>query len=247
MSDDYSKDKLMDDMNETDPDWSKKNIRKRQVAHGATPSDEDDWSKNRLFLDGVGISPTTTTSTTTTSSTTASTSSTTTSTSPTLPFSLVVGDPPPPATGPWAQNWIPTPKPPHFDTVDDGTLDPPADVDYITAVGGAPVVEHLTIGAPSTPGGTYTTAVLTLRMQSANPADTVVVDMFDSSGAPLALPKAGPFIFANSGPGFENVQQPIPLVGPSGDPAITNGVIELVYTPGPAGPIDVTDIRIEWV
>ncbi len=77
MSDDYSKDKLMDDMSETDPDWSKKNIKARQDAHGATPS-EDDWSKDKIVDDGTGISPTTTTSTTTTSSTSTTTSTTTT-------------------------------------------------------------------------------------------------------------------------------------------------------------------------
>lgn len=79
MSDDYSKDKLVDDLGETLDDWSKKNIKGRQGAHGATPSEED-WSKDKMVDDGTGMSPTTTTSTTTTSST-----STTTSTTPPPP------------------------------------------------------------------------------------------------------------------------------------------------------------------
>lgn len=254
-ADDYSKHKRLTDMGEADiADWSQKKIRERQVAHGITP-DPDDWSRKKMFDDSVGISPSTTTSSSTTTSTTTSSTATTVSTSTstssttttaTLPFSLVVGDPPPPLTGPWAQQWVPTPAPPNFGNVDDGTLDVASEVDFNTAVGAAPLVDHLEIGPPSTPGGVYTAALVTLRMASVAPGgDAVQVDLFDSAGAPLALP--GPHMFLNVGPGYENIQVLIPLVGPSPDPAIISGIIELTYIPGPQAPIDVADIRIEWL
>ena len=77
MADDFSKQKLIDDLGETLTDWSKKHIKERQVAHGATPSDE--YSKAQMVTDSVAMSPSTTTTTTTTSST-ASTISTTSTT-----------------------------------------------------------------------------------------------------------------------------------------------------------------------
>jgi hypothetical protein len=76
--------------------------------------------------------------------------------------------------------------------------------------------------------------------------DQVDVVLYDSAGAPMSIP--GPHSFFNIAPGIpENIQLLIPFVGPQPDPALIGGVIEMTYSVGAGGPLDVTDIRVELI
>lgn len=178
-------------------------------------------------------------------------STTTTTTTATLPFMLPASDGPSGTPlDPLALQWVPTPAKPatHFDKIDDGTLFPPADVDYLTAVG-IPLTDQLVLGPPSAPG-VYSAALVTLRMVSAAPGvnpigDQVNVVLYDNLGAPIVV---GPTAFFNTLPATaENIQILIPFTGPVPDVALTGGVLEFSYSPGPGGPLDVTDVRIELI
>jgi len=211
----------------TGNDWSKKKFKERLAAEGATPS--GDYSKDHMINQQLpeAISVTTT--------------STTTTTMPVWPFTVPGGDGPHGTPlDPLAQAWIPVPGGPPFFSLVGNYFRTPVDSQYLT---GLPGLAHAFVLAPVTIPGVYTTAFITLRMQSAVPGDDIVALLYDVTGAPLVPGPGGPFV--NTGPLIENITLPIPLLGPTADVIISGGVIDMLCNFANSGPIDIFEVTVE--